>query len=40
MNVGTAGMVFVNVDADHAFAHGVGAREGNCSTNGESRFSE
>jgi len=40
MNVGATGAVFVNVDADHAFPHGVGACEDECSANCESRFRE
>ena len=40
MNVRAAGTVFVNVNADHAFPHGVGACEDECSANCESCFRE
>jgi len=38
MNVRAAGAVFVDVDADHAFAHGIGAREYDCAAKSESCF--
>ena len=38
MNVRAAGAVFVNIDADHAFPHGVCARENQRSANCESCF--
>jgi hypothetical protein len=40
MNMGTSGAVFVNVDADHAFAHGIGAREDESSAKSEGCFRE
>src|SRR5229473_3140806 len=40
VNVGAAGAVFVNVDADHPFAHGIGARENQSSAESESCFRE
>jgi hypothetical protein len=40
VNVGAAGAVFVNVDADHAFPHGIGARKDDCSAKSESCFRE
>ncbi len=40
MNVRAASTVFVNVDAYHAIAHGVGACENECSANCESCFRE
>ncbi len=40
MNVGAAGAEFVDVDADHAFPHGIGAREDNSAAKSESCFRE
>ena len=40
MNVRAAGTVFVNVNADHAFPHGVSACEDESSANCESCFRE
>jgi hypothetical protein len=40
MNVGAAGPEFVYIDADHAFAHGIGAREYESAAESESCFRE
>jgi hypothetical protein len=40
MNVGAAGAEFVDVDADDAFAHGIGAREDERAAKSESCFRE
>jgi hypothetical protein len=38
VNVGAASAEFVDVDANHAFPHGVGAREYECAAKSESCF--
>jgi hypothetical protein len=40
VNVGAAGAEFVDIDADEAFAHGIGAREDECTAKSESCFRE
>jgi len=40
MNVGPSGAEFVDIDADDAFAHGVGACEDECAAKSESCFRE